>query len=356
MAIFGALFHVAPYWHAASQVPSGWIFTGEINGSPDVMQYRVWTRQSQKTGVLVDNRFTGEANKPHLPVVFYYAIGKISEWSKISPEFVVICLGSVFAFGLIVFLFAIVRHFMITPYQTWWVFLIIVLGGGLGAYLKILNFIDLGHYSYVLKQTVIDGYRAQPVFEDYRSHYVFITLFDTHFLLIWLVALASILSFYFTLRQFSWGRAVLTGILFATATVLHVYEGVTLVVVTLAVAFVFWRKGFELRPALTTTAVCTLFVIACLTWIFLLYRSSGLPPPTWRGLTIPISTLLIAYPLAWLMMAFGLGQYWRNARFDECFLLGWALGCTALTLSGPFYPYPDRGTMTLQVPIYIIAG
>jgi hypothetical protein len=356
VAALASLLHLAPYWHAASQVPAGWIFTGEINGSPDVMQYRVWTRRSQETGVLVDNRFTGEANKPHLPVIFYYAIGKISGWFNTSPEFVVIYLGSVFAFGLIILLFATVRHFMSTPYQTWWVFLAIVVGGGLGAHLKILNHLDVGRYSYVLNQTIIEGFRAQPVFEDYRSHYVFITLFDTHFLLIWLVALAAILSFYFTLRRFSLGRAVVTGVLYAVATLLHVYEGVTLVVVAAAVGFVCWRKGFLLRPALVTTAVCALFVVGSMAWLLFLYRSSGLPPPSWRGWTIPMSTLLIAYPLAWLMMAFGLGEYWRKAKFDECFLLGWALGCTALTLSGPFYPYPDRGTMTMQVPISIIAG
>ncbi len=27
-----------------------------------------------------------------------------------------------------------------------------------------------------------------------------------------------------------------------------------------------------------------------------------------------------------------------------------------LTLSGPFYPYPDRGTLTLQIPLMIVAG
>jgi hypothetical protein len=27
-----------------------------------------------------------------------------------------------------------------------------------------------------------------------------------------------------------------------------------------------------------------------------------------------------------------------------------------LTLAGPFFPYPDRGTMTLQIPLYIIAA
>jgi hypothetical protein len=56
------------------------------------------------------------------------------------------------------------------------------------------------------------------------------------------------------------------------------------------------------------------------------------------------------------VIAWGGLKYWQHAGLAETFLVGWALGCTALTLSGPFYPYPDRGTMTLQIPIYIIAG
>jgi hypothetical protein len=73
-------------------------------------------------------------------------------------------------------------------------------------------------------------------------------------------------------------------------------------------------------------------------------------------MNVLFATLLISYPLAWLLIGWGLRRYWQEAGFKECFLLGWALGCVALTLSGPFYPYPDRGLMTLQVPLCVIAG
>jgi hypothetical protein len=87
-----------------------------------------------------------------------------------------------------------------------------------------------------------------------------------------------------------------------------------------------------------------------------MFRSSGLPIPQWSAQNILVSTLLLAYPLAWLIIIPCISDFYRNAGLKECFLLGWALGCIALTLSGPFYPYPDRGVYTLQIPLYLIAG
>jgi len=126
--------------------------------------------------------------------------------------------------------------------------------------------------------------------------------------------------------------------------------------ITLAVAFVCWRKGLKTRPAFITLIACSLAVMVSFVWHVVLYKSSGLPLPSWRGLNILFSTLLMAYPLAWVLIAWGIGDYWQKAGFNECFLLGWALGCISITLSGPFYLYPARGIMTLQIPLYIIAG
>ncbi len=78
--------------------------------------------------------------------------------------------------------------------------------------------------------------------------------------------------------------------------------------------------------------------------------------PSWKPPYILLSIVLISYPVAWLVIGWGLSRFWQNAGLKECFVLGWALGCTALTLSGPFYPYPDRGAITLQIALYVLAG
>lgn len=355
VAVLAALLHILPYWHAQTQTPPGWTFTGNIHSSPDYMQYRVWTRQTEQTGVLVSNKFTTEPNVPYLPVFLYYAIGQVSRWTLVSPEFVYAYAGSLFAFVLTILFFVIVRQFMRTMYQIWWVLAVVLLGGGLGAHLKLLAFFDIVKNNFLFKQTLVEGL-AWPTFEDYRGNYVFSSLFDTHFLLIWVLSAAAVLALYLALNKPSFWRMLLAAFLFAAATLLHLYEGVTLIAIVMGVAVLSWRKGLLSRSALVTMAACTLTVALAFGWQFLLYRSSGLPTPTWRGVNILFSTLLIAYPVAWFLIAWGLADYWRQAKFDQVFLLGWALGCTALTLSGPFYPYPDRGTMTLQIPIYLIAG
>ncbi|HEX9075741.1 MAG TPA: hypothetical protein VF932_08160 [Anaerolineae bacterium] len=355
VAVLAALLHILPYWHAQIQTPPGWTFTGNIHSSPDYMQYRVWTRQTEQTGVLVSNKFTTEPNVPYLPVFLYYAIGQVSRWTQVAPEFVYAYAGSLFAFVLTILLFVIVRQFMRTTYRTWWVLAVILLGGGLGAHLKLLAFFDIVKNNFVLKQTLVEGL-AWPTFEDYRGNYVFISLFDTHFLLIWVLSAAAVFALYLALNKPSLWRMLLAASLFAASTLLHLYEGVTLIAIMMGVAVLSWRKGLLSRSAVATMAACTLAVAIAFGWQFLLYRFSGLPTPTWRGVNILFSTLLISYPVAWVLIAWGVADYWRQANFDRVFLLGWALGCTVLTLSGPFYPYPDRGTMTLQIPLYIVAG
>jgi len=320
------------------------------------MQYRVWARQAQETGILVTNKFTAEPNEPHLPVLFYYVVGKISQWTGISAEFVYAYAAAILAFALTILLFFVVHHFLRPRYQAWWVFVIILLGGGLGAHLKLLSVLSFANNNFILRRTLIDGFWNSRPFEDYRGHYVFTTLFDTHFLLIWLVSLAALFALYSTFRKPSIWRVLLTAGLYVLATLLHVYEGITLIMITASITFLLWRKGLLSRSVLITSASVTLSVAACMAFQFLLYRSSGLPVSPWRAINILTSILLIAYPLAWVVIAWGIMEYWRKAAFKECFLLGWILGCTILTLSGPFYPYPDRGTVTLQIPLYIVAG
>jgi hypothetical protein len=356
IAVFAAFIHIAPYWRAESQTPPGWRFAWNVSVSPDQMTYRIWSRQSQKDGVLVSNTFTTEPNRPHLPVAFYYAIGQMSRLTGWSPELLYAYLGSVFAFGLTILLYIVVRHFMALSYQTWWVFSAILIGGGLGAYFIVLSDLGIVNNNYLLHRIIIDSFQGITPFENYRCNYAFLTLFDTHYLLIWLLTTGSVFSLYLALRHISWWRTALTAFLFTFTTLVNIYQGVTLIAVTAGILFLCWRKRLLDRPKVLTGSLCSLGAAACMAWQVLLYRFSGLHMPTWRPSSILVSILLISFPLAWGLIAWGGAEYWRRAGFDECFLLGWALGGTALILSGPFYPYADRGLITLQIPIYVVAG
>jgi hypothetical protein len=355
VAALAAALHMAPYWRAQLQTPPGWTFTGNLKPAADFVQRRVWFRQAQRSGVFVANTLTSEPNRPHLPVPLYWLAGKLAEWTGVQPETVHSYLGAPLAFALTLLLFLTARHFMSGPYQTWCVFLLILVGGGFGAHLKIL------------KELLVPGHpiseaacpRVEPpwrLLDSYGGTYAFNTLFDTHLLLIWLMTLGSVLALYAILRRFSYAHCLLTACLYALTTFVHVHEGVLLIVITASVALLCWRKGLIARGAVLTFAACSTAAALCLGALALVHRSSGLPAPLIWMADIRLSVLLIAYPLAWVPIAWGLSEYWSRARLEQCFLLGWALGCTALTLSGPFYPTPARGLMTLQVPIYLIAG
>jgi len=299
---------------------------------------------------------TTEPNSPYLPVLFYYVVGNIASWLQVPDTFVVDYAGVLLAFVLIVLLFLIVDHFIVVRYQTWWVFLVLLLGGGFSTKYLLISRIAHLNENFLIKRTIVDGLSHAIVFEHYRNHYIFNTLFDAHFLFFLILALSAIGSFYLALKAFSYPRWLLTAALFGAATVLHVYDGVTLLAIGTGVTFVLWRKRYPLRPALLTLAACALSVGATILWQMTLIHSSGISITPWRADAVYASELILAYPIAWGLIAWGVGEYWRRASFQEVFLLGWALGCTALTLSGPFYPYPDRGTLTLQIPLYIIAG
>src|SRR5512143_333582 len=108
------------------------------------------------------------------------------------------------------------------------------------------------------------------------------------------------------LREPSPWRTLLACSLFAASTLLHLYEGVTLVAIVMGVALLSWRKGTLSRSAMTTMLACTVAVAASIGWQLVLYRSSGLATPTWRAVNILFSTLLISYPVAWVLIAWGL--------------------------------------------------
>jgi hypothetical protein len=358
VALLAAVFHIAPYWVAKLQTPPGTKFTGNLNISPDVMQYRVWARRTQKTGPLVDNTFTNEPNKPHLPVIFYYVLGKMSAMVGTEPEHTFYYVGAFLAFVFTIVLFLTIRLFMKSNYRTWWCFFIILIGGGLGAHLLLLENFAIVRNNFILNSLIVRPFKVRErlIFEGYRGHYVFTTLIDHHFLMIWLVTLLAVISFYYTVKKFSPFKVALTAFLYAAMTLLHLYEGITLIMITLGVVFFCWRKKLQTRPAVITALVCIVSVAACLWWQFNLFSSSELPISPWRALSVLASTLLLAYPLAWVMIFLGFSDFYRQAGLNECFLIGWATGCVVLLLSGPFYPYPDRGAITAQIPLYLIAA
>lgn len=356
VATLAALLHMAPFWRAQLLTPEGHEFTGVLSASPDALQYRMLMERSQTTGPIVDNRLTTEPNEPHILMLFYYGVGKLANWLGAPHGFVYEYLGALLAFVLVLYLFRIVDHFSSSRYQTWWVFLTLLIGGGLGGHLLLLNGVESLRGTITFQRIVTDPLRESIMFEQYRNHYIFSTLFDTHFIFFLLLALGAIMALYRAVSSFTWPRVVLASFAFAGATLFHIYDGVTLACVAAGVVFVLWLRKLPVRNALITAAVCWASAGAALLWQLLLYRRSGIPIPDWRADNILFSELALAYALAWGLIVWGLARYWRAAGVRECVLLGWALGCTVLTLSGPFYPYPDRGTLTLQVPLMIVAG
>jgi hypothetical protein len=304
----------------------------------------------------VDNRFTTEPNRPHLFVAFYWVIGKTAQLLHVTPERVYAYVGVPLAFVLVLLLYATVRYFLPGSHAAWWTFLAILLGGGLGAHMKIANELAPLQQLPLFRQLVTDPLNSAPVFEEYRSHYVVKTLLDSHFLLIWIVSLASVLAFYASIRRGTLARHALAASLFAGSTFLHVYEGVTLMAIAAGIAVCSWPlreyRGAIVRALLVCGVATGLSYAVLVHWI----SQAGIPMSTWRAVNVLFATLLIAYPVAFGLIAWGWRDYWRTAGLHERMLVGWALGCTALTLSAPFYPYPDRGTMTMQVPLTLIAG
>lgn len=359
VALIAALLHIAPFLRAQLAAPDGWTFTGNLSSSPDYMQYRAWSRQTQVEGPLVSNRFTTTPNRRHLPVFIYWGIGNVSRLTGVSPEWVYNYLGSILTFAFAILLYATVRYFMREPRRAGWVFVLALFGGGLGAYLRFLQDWGWARNNYLIDHLLLEplaGESGAVLFEEYRGNYIVQAILDTHFMAFWLISTIAVLSYYFTLRAWSMRRVLATAAIFALGTLLHVYEGVTLLAIALGVTIVCWARGVSRRSLLTTFFACGVAVAAALLPLAIAYKRSGLPAPSWRGLTVDAPVVVLAYPAALLLIAIGLRRYWDETGFDGAFLIGWAFGGLALTLSGPFFPYPDRGTMTLQIPLFIIAG
>lgn len=357
VALFAALLHMLPWLHAAQVTPEGWQFTGNVTVSPDAMQYRVWMRQALEQGPVVDDRFTTEPSGRFLPVAYYWMVGRLGQLTGLGPEWANAWLGAPLAALLAVLCFLTARYFLGRGALTWVVFLGVLFGGGLTAHLKLLRRVPALAELPVVGSLVDAAYlRDAPTFEDSRFHYLIRTLFDSHFVLIWLWTLAGLVGFFFALKRPAPWKPVAVALAFVGLTLLHIYEGVTVLAVMGCVTLLCWRKGLAVRPAVTTFVLSSVLVGATLAGLFLLQKSSGLPFPTWAAPSFPVANILLAFPLGWALAAAGSFVLWRDASLEACFLLGWTAACTAMLLSHPYYPYHDRGAVTLQVGLHVLAG
>ena len=358
IALIAAAVHMFPYVRAVATTPPGWEATGILSISPDYMQYRVWMRQAVEEGPIISNRFTTEANQRYRPVPLYYILGHIAEATGTSPEWVYGWIGAAFAFLLSLLIFLCARYFLPTTRATWTAFVAIMVGGGLGGYFMYLRDMPWIHDTRLTQLLFVAPFRDEraELLDAFRGDYVFSALFDTHFLFLWLVSVAAILSFYAALKRYSPVGVAVAAIAFGAATIIHVYEGVTLLMIAGGVTVLCWAKGFLKRESVIVTAACAGAVAAVFLWVSVLVNGSGLPVPQWRGVPIFPTVLLLGFPVAWALVAWGLARYWRTAGLEEVCLLGWLLGCTTLTLSAPFYPWPDRGVLSMQIPLTIIAA
>lgn len=359
-AVIAALVHMAPYWRAAMETPDGWTFVANLSVSPDYMQYRVWMRQTQLEGPVVRNVFTTEPNEAHLPVLVYWSIGAAAELTGMSPEWVYAYLGALVAVAFTVLLWLTILRFLGGGLAAAWTFAVIMVGGGLGGYIMLMETWDWSRGNYLIRSLFLSPFRGSEgavLFENFRGNYVIQALFDTHFLLFWLVTTAAVLALHSTLQRFTLPRLAGTAAFFAFGTFLHVYEGLTLLAIATAVVVLcVARQVIDRRHAIITLLTCGAAVFFAMLPLLVLLKRSGLPAPSWRGENVLFSVVVLAYPLALGLIVYGFGRYWREPDFNRTFLTGWALGGLVLLLSGPFFPYPDRGTMTLQIPLYLIAA
>ena len=354
LALLMGLLHLAPFLRAAWTVGPGYEFTGNLSTSPDYMQYRVWERRSALTGPITDNPFTTEPHRPYLPVLFYWGLGLTGRILGCRPELAYAGVGAVLAVVFTLLVFWIARRFLEPPRAAHWTALAVLFGGGLGAHMRWAA--QSGVAGPRITERLQASLAAAPAWESYRSHYPIKVLFDAHFLLVWVATLAALLAFHGAVERPTRGRLATTALLCALITLLHVYEGPLLLLVFGLLLVLCRLRKVEApgawRAALAGGAAVALTLVA----LRAIYVRGGLPHPTWTEVKTTPLKLLLAYPVAWALLAGGLRAYWRRARPGELFLLAWAAACVLMTLSGAIYPYSGRGPTTLQLPLLLIAG
>ena len=354
--VLAALLHAVPLLTAERTVPEGWRFTGIHQSSGDLMQYRQWFRQTQLEGPLISNVLTPEPNRPYMLVVFAWAVGTVASWSGVTPEFVYAYLGCLLAFAFVVVIYRLVEAFVPTQSHRWWIFGAILVGGGLGGHLKLALRFDAVRDLPGVRRMLWEPFSTWLLFEDYRGQFVFSTFFDTHFLLVWLCTSAGVLLLYRYILSPSAARLASAAALAMFTGVVHLHSGLSIVVIAAGIAWMCWVGRQHAREAAVALLAVGGAALAGVGLQGVFVGVAGLPTSPWQAEPILPSVLFLAYSLQWIVAAWGLTKLWPSPTLGTCVLTGWVVGCLVYTFSGPMWPYPDRGTVTLLIAITIIGG
>ena len=175
----------------------------------------------------------------------------------VTPEQGCVALGVVLA-AVFTGLLTITVHKFFTPSRGFaWVLAALLLGGGLGTHLHVAAHVTRHHAdSMVVKKLLREPSEQEMWWDNKRQHYVFIALFDTHFLFVWTLATTCVLALFKATQRTSpiWST-VAAGCL-GLMTLVHVYEGVTLAAIAAGVLLVTWLKRRPIAPPLLTAVLC----------------------------------------------------------------------------------------------------
>lgn len=351
--LLAAAIHITPFVVASVNHPVGWTFSGNTSVSPDYMQYRIWMRQSQQSGMLVANTFTSERNSPHLPVLTYWIFGKVAQATGARRETVYELAGCAFAFALTWLVWSTVAYFGRSRREKLWTFAAIMLAGGLASHMKLM---DKWFGDVPIISSLVSNALHTKFLEDYRGTFVLPTLLDTHFLVVWTAVLLSTLMAYQTLRRPTKVRWGVTLFLFGLTTLIHIYDGLVLIAILGGTCLVLRIKGLAWRRGLVLLVAGSAVAGAVALWQVWLWRTSGIPlPPVGENNLVP-AAVIAGYPLAFALIVWGGLDFARRADLADSFLIGWAFALVAMMLSGSFFPYPVRGAVTASIPLAIIAA
>ncbi|MGE0812592.1 MAG: hypothetical protein AB7O93_04575 [Vicinamibacterales bacterium] len=354
-AALGALIHALPLVAALATTPDGWHFTGIHQNSPDLMQYRQWFRQTQIDGPVITNVLTPEANRPHLLVLFAWVVGTIAAWLGVSGEAVYAWGGCLLAVWFVVLLYRIVEATVPRPGHRVWIFAALF-GGGFGGHLKLLLRFEAVRALPGVRASLYEPLTRYLLFEDFRGHFIFTTFYDSHFLLHWCLACWAVLALLRQIQRPSPARLATVAALFALTTLVHVYSGITIAAVAVCIALTCYVQRVSAATAVRACGAAVFASVVAVGVVALLLSRAGIPISPWRDPVMLPAIVLVAYPLALGFFLWGLPRLLQAPSLETCVLLGWAFGCLAVTFSGPFYAYPDRGVLTLQIPLTILGG
>ncbi len=321
------------------------------------MQYRVWMNGDFAYGVVAENRLTSEPAPRHMLLIYFGCVSHLAALTGIIPILLHNLLGRVWAFLLALLTFVAVRRFCVEKADLRWVFPVTLFGGGLATYMLLVPSIPIVRSLPGMWRLIVKPNRTASVWDIYRGNYPYQAVHDSHSGLQWVLCLASILVFHDLLRRgWSAGRGALAVGLYALTAAVHLYTGVTLAAVTVGVLVFCHLRKTPGRIDWRGGAVLVGGIAAAIGAAALIYRRGGLPMSEWSAIHVSFSTVVLAYPLAVIGLAWGGAKLFEGDRLRDSFVIGWAAACLVLILSGPYYPYPDRGSISAQIPLVVLAA